>query len=397
MNRTLILNSFLQNNSLGVLLEAVSTVFGGPVVVTDNAFHIVSAFAAENLSDGEYRRAIKHSELPISVCKAVTERLSSPNTNRFFEDSDGVRLYINELGVDGVTLGYIMIIPNSEKVFSGDDFEFAEGLVSKQLYIERHANGIATDTAEELLIDLLDGRFENRNIFEIKASGTFLAHLNPAYFALLSIPKGQSGSIDENSVKTELSHRLRASHPFIYNGEILLFLHDEKDVSMLRSAVSDYGLKAVLSDGIDDLYTVKKYYGTVKRTLDYLRHQKDGSFFEKSGDYALLMLLSDISQQTDFMCEEIKKIYEYDLNNGGELCLTLYTYLVCCHSLLKTCERLFTHRNTVQYRIRRIREEFEIDTDDADKCIQYLFSLSLALVRLGYDELFIVNNLHRSN
>lgn len=389
MNRALILNSFLQNNSLGVLLEAVSTVFGGPVIVTDNAFHIVSAFAAENLSDSEYRRAIQHSELPLSVCKAVTERISSPDADRFF-NSDGARFYINELEVDGVTLGYFMIMPDSAKTFSNDDFEFAQGLVSKQFYIERHANGIAADTAEELLIDLLDGRFKDKRVFEIKALGTFLAHFDPSYFALIDMPEGQSGMLDGKGLKDELSHRLRASHPFIYNGEILLFLHDERDVSVLRSLAEDYGLKAVLSDGIDEIYTVKNYYGTVKRTLDYLRQVKSGPFFERSGDYALLMLLSDVSQKTDFMCEEIKKIYEYDSNNGGELCLTLYTYLVCRHSLLETCERLFTHRNTVQYRIRRVREEFGIDTDDADKCIQYLFSLSLALVRLGYNELFIV-------
>ena len=83
------------------------------------------------------------------------------------------------------------------------------------------------------------------------------------------------------------------------------------------------------------------------------------------------------------------RLYKYDLQNDSEYCLTLYTYLMCSRSLKDTCEKLFTHRNTVLYRIRRIREDFAIDTDGTEDRMRLMLSLGLALVMQGRDELFI--------
>ena len=84
----------------------------------------------------------------------------------------------------------------------------------------------------------------------------------------------------------------------------------------------------------------------------------------------------------------VEKIFNYDKENSTELCLTFYTYLVCRHSLKETAERLFTHRNTVQYRIKKLKDEFMIDPDDSDKMLSYILSLSCALFKLGYNDIF---------
>ena len=95
---------------------------------------------------------------------------------------------------------------------------------------------------------------------------------------------------------------------------------------------------------------------------------------------------------TQFSSDACRDAGEGGIAHKAELCLTLYTYLTCGHSLLRTCDKLFTHRNTVQYRIRKIREEFGLDTEDPDRQLGFLLSLALALLRLGHEELFIAGS-----
>lgn len=67
---------------------------------------------------------------------------------------------------------------------------------------------------------------------------------------------------------------------------------------------------------------------------------------------------------------------------------TLYTYLICHHSLQETCERLFLHRNTALYRIRKMKDQFEIPLDDPEQFLYLLLSVSMILLREGKEELF---------
>ena len=56
---------------------------------------------------------------------------------------------------------------------------------------------------------------------------------------------------------------------------------------------------------------------------------------------------------------------------------------------METCNRLFTHRNTVLYRINKIKEDFNIDTEDPKKHFSYLISLAIILAENKKDKFFI--------
>ena len=61
MNKELLFNTFLQNNSLKSLTSLVSADTDCPVIITDNAFHIVACAGEEKLEDPELRLAVSHS------------------------------------------------------------------------------------------------------------------------------------------------------------------------------------------------------------------------------------------------------------------------------------------------------------------------------------------------
>lgn len=391
MNKSLVLNTFLENNSLSPLLEAVSVQLSCPVLVTDNAFHVVSAFAAEGYNDSEYRRAVSHSELPLSACAAINDGLAGSASLHFTTEANSRRFSVGVLQSSGASLGYIIYILPEDKVLNESDCLFCESLVAKQFYADRHTNSFSLDTAEEILFDLLDGKFKDEAIFKMKVGGTFLAHFEPSRFALLSLSADAGDKLKNEHIAHSLEESFHASHPIIYDKTLLLFLHEDHDESLLRSFIREYELKAVLSEKLDGLFSLKKEFDFSKSVLDYLQKAK-APFLAPCREFKLLMFLKKAQKSFPLSDEKVQRAYEYDKANDGELCLTLFTYLCCHHSLRETSDRLFTHRNTVQYRIRKLREDFEIETDEAENHLALLLSLSCALISLGNEKIFLLNN-----
>ncbi len=63
--------------------------------------------------------------------------------------------------------------------------------------------------------------------------------------------------------------------------------------------------------------------------------------------------------------------------NKTEFCLTLFTYLKEKGSLRKTSKTLNYHKNTIHYRLNKIKELFNLNYDDSEKKRNFLFSLCL--------------------
>ena len=388
LNKTTVLNTFLQNNSLDMLLEAVSVQLGCTVIVTDNAFHIVSSFAAKGFEDDDYRKAVAHSELPLSACSAIAKATEEKRGERVLAQVNGKKLAVSELKSGSLALGYIIYILFQSEPPADADCLFCESLIAKQFYTDRRTNGFALDSAEEIIIELLDGKYSSEEVFKMKAAGTFLSAFNPERFALISLSHDSADRLKNEHIARSLEQSFHASHPIFYGGKVLLFLHEDHDIRFLSSLISEYNLRAVISEKLENLFSLKKEYDAVNDVLEYLKSKKP-PFLERSRDYTLLMLLKKSGESFGFINEKVKAVFDYDRENNGELCLTLYTYLICRHSLAETSARLFTHRNTVQYRIKKLRDDFEIDTDSPDGQLPLLLSLTKALLLLGNESLFI--------
>ena len=74
-------------------------------------------------------------------------------------------------------------------------------------------------------------------------------------------------------------------------------------------------------------------------------------------------------------------ILTYDKLNNTDYATTLKTYLSASLSPQLTSEILFIHKNTVIYRINKMKELFDLDFSDADQVFQLYFSFQLLVTR----------------
>ena len=96
-------------------------------------------------------------------------------------------------------------------------------------------------------------------------------------------------------------------------------------------------------------------------------------------DYIMNYVLNQVKThaKTSVVHPVIYLLKQYDADNKSELYDTLYQYLLNERNLVKTAESLNIHRNSLLYRIKKIKELIEVDIDNPRVRQYLLFSFQL--------------------
>ena len=92
---------------------------------------------------------------------------------------------------------------------------------------------------------------------------------------------------------------------------------------------------------------------------------KSAYYYENLGIWRLLGSITDRLELRSFVDETIGPIMLYDKDKSTDLLKTLEVYFECNGNLRKVSERMFTHYNTILYRIERIVQITGVDMNDA--------------------------------
>ena len=95
-------------------------------------------------------------------------------------------------------------------------------------------------------------------------------------------------------------------------------------------------------------------------------------WYEEMGIYNLFSELADKKVMQEFIDNTLGVIIEYDMNNNSKFLETLKAYLWNNNSLIHASEQLYTHRNTVKYRVQRISQLTGRDFDDAITRLEFM-------------------------
>ena len=99
--------------------------------------------------------------------------------------------------------------------------------------------------------------------------------------------------------------------------------------------------------------------------------------FEKLGIYRLLEQVSNFDELEAFYAETILPLDRYDKASNSDLIKTLVTYFQCTGNLRKVSKTLFTHYNTILYRMERIEEITGLDLKSAEDRLNLLIGLKI--------------------
>lgn len=393
MDLTAFLDDFFRTDSLDRLTADASALFDCPVMVVDDSFHAVSWHMPPGFQDRPFQGSVDRGELTYEASSLLSNSTDLAQQGELYvalADSPWQRRFA-PLIASGIRVGYLVLVDvhDALRQVARSDYIAVESVLAKQLFFESNRSGLMFNTAEEVLLHLLEGKFATEALFRLQASSTWLADFQPERLALINLGLYHNLHLAEDALKGELTYAFYASHPFLYNGEVLLFLNRDHDLSAFAPLVERYHLRVVISDPLDGLYALPQVYAATHEVMDYLLLRSSHPFCARAEQLHALMMLRHLQDRPDWIAPEVCALARHDAAEHSQYCQTLLAYLVCHHSLQETCKRLYTHRNTVLYRIRRLKEDFDIPLDDPDRHMELLLSVSLALLTQHQDNLFV--------
>ena len=389
-----LLEQFFAQDDLGKLTVSTGELLGCPLLVLDDTFHVAAHYLPLGFSDALFETAVRRGEISYEASAIISENaMLTAGWADYVQLADSpYRRRFAPLVSAGVRLGCLICVDTDghlEKI-PPQTWELVEHILSKQMFVEASHQDKLFETAEDILMHLLDGGFSSAAHFQLQASGTFLADFHPRAFALIDLETYHSAYMGKRHLKEELEAQIPDSHPFLYKGDVFLFLHREGDGGIFSELAEEFQLKILISAPIDDLFTLPQLYRTAREALELMKDARfHGEVVCSAQQLRTPLLLKNLEGRGDLVSPELRRLAVHDHEKGTQYCETLYHYLTCCHSLKKTSDALYTHRNTVLYRIRRLQEDFAIPLEEPSQHADLLLGVSLILFEIKGPDFFL--------
>lgn len=167
----------------------------------------------------------------------------------------------------------------------------------------------------------------------------------------------------------------------IYKDNYLVcFISSSYDKEKLNSFFFENKIYGLISKPILSLFTIPTLFTIQKKLLKFLISASNEYILYDESDYCTLSSIVAIDNNLillSFIHEDIIKLLKYDLKNNDSLCKTLYYYLANFKSLKETSKDVFLHKNTITYRLDKIKEIIEDDLSNSKKDNNYYISLEI--------------------
>lgn len=188
------------------------------------------------------------------------------------------------------------------------------------------------------------------------------------------------GQVPEYQMKKMIEDTIEGSRAYQFGEEVIavipLFLSDEEIRTHLDRVLYYQGVRIGMSYPFSDLTVLNRFYQQAKVALSYGTEKISGL----GSEIAMRFFMDETSKNmfgTSIMHPALEQLREYDERHGGELLDTLYQFLRNERSLIASSRALNIHRNSLLYRIDKIKQITELDLEDPDIREYLLFSFRI--------------------
>lgn len=143
-------------------------------------------------------------------------------------------------------------------------------------------------------------------------------------------------------------------------------------------------MKAGVGTSYEYIEEFKKSYQEAKNALSISKiatKEQKVYFYENLGIYSLIAQISNGKFLDDYVESRIGKLIKADNMQEGELCETLETYLEHNCNANATAEALFIHRNTMRYRMDKIKRILDDDINDMSVFLELKLAFAIKRYR----------------
>lgn len=371
---------FLGSNDLNLLVNEVSRLLDNPVIVINTRYKILSSSNLFEIDDDTWNIAIKRGycsyEYSVLLRKVASTNGASVSTYNTPPDAKPRRRRRGALVVDRRVVGYYSVLELNHNIedVPDDVYDLIAKLFAKSLcIIEAAEKSINYIGYEPLFLQLLHGKNKNDAAFHENLLRNDFLRVSKFLIAVINMDDSTPANIYMDSLKHDLNNLFRNVW-IVRDHNYIVILTDAQpfeksgDHSDLELFLTKHNFNLGLSDTFSDITLLPEHYDQAKKTLRYqaiLSENDTITYYDNYKLIEMLALLNDTSPIQRYCSSCVLDIQEYDSVNNTQYLSTLYLYLKADKSVNAAAKALFVHRNTIVYRINRIKELFNINFDNS--------------------------------
>ena len=377
-----IYNIILKSNGLNDLIKGYYYLIDNPIMVFNSDFQLVTYISPFLFEDETWNYTIKNGYLKIDLYKKIRRDLKESDDYKIVTSlSSNRRLIINLKDENKKIIGIMIILEISTKLedISEEEIRVFSKLTSKIL-LNQKFNGDSI-TLNMFFMSLLNNVYKDKQVYLEKIKELNF-DLRKDYYLLIFDFNHQYNDKNRELVENyfrKLFSKILVS--FTYKDGYLVILISKlisnNEIESINDFIFKHHFYMIISFKIKDLYPISTIYKDEVKVLKLLEDSiKDYILYDLNNYLPLLPLISLNNEELlNFINKNISDIYHYDLEFKTNFLDTLYIYLVTNKSLIETSKRLFVHKNTITYRLEKIKELFGVEYDDYNQNIVYITSI----------------------
>lgn len=370
----------LQNKDYQCVVDICFEILKNPVFImaaNNKLIAINSQTSAEELNNPEWKHLYEYGYSSVQNYQRFKkifriqelEANTKPTLYSSPPTSDRTSIMVSMLCFDKTVFGRITLMEYFKK-FSRGDYDFLEVIANTiSDYMKITSMAFSEQEYNDVVTDLI---YNDTDISEDKSKlimDYFDWQKNDMHRVLVIGCKGLSEQL--NLIKEYADNFFPNSPCTIYDNDIVIILKENRLLNndeFVNKIKNTYLMKLNLSFGLslefDGLNKLKCYYNQAVYALNEgKKENKQICFFY---EYAVKFILNSQSNEEKIKAShpDILKVIK---NFGGIDCEdvnTLYSYLINERNLVKTSEDLAIHRNTLLYRVNKLKDLMKYDINE---------------------------------
>lgn len=398
--QTVIIRRMLQahfsNRGLQYLIEEAALALENPIVVVDNTYRYI-AYHLANLegSNSQLERAItdelRNEELVEEVITYIHEegidRQIAKSAEPLVRDNTilGTNTMTAAVMVNNVCVAHVMMLEHGRAFTSIDRVCFARlaEFVGQELQKSEIWNPSTGELGAAFLANLLNDRdpSEKMTLRRIKA----LDFHPKKYLQVLCLhATGEGlGQLQVEHIAGQLKPLLHHSlYTRFHQQLVVLISRDDDDglygysEQLVREVCSLNDITCGVSNVFDHIVQTRSAYNQARRAVRY-GERTNAAFNDHRlflyRDYSYMHALDLVDRRTNLLAichPSLQQLRAYDDAHGGELMDTLFCYLQVAESTARAAKMLMLHKNTLLYRLNRIKQILGCDLTSGEDLFQ---------------------------
>lgn len=389
----ILLNALTKDRGLNYIINISSKLLKNPIILVDSSFKILAHSDIEYITEPFWIRNINLGYCSYEFISEVNKIKSFKNAPNSIDPflvmckESPIKKLVSKVLIDGNLVGYVVILENIEK-FTNTTYEIIKilsNVISEELKKDQVYRNLHGLRYENLLIDILEESIIDETALEERMKSINCSFGNKLCLLVLDISKYNLKENKSNFLKQSIETLFLNYKSIFYKEHVLIILDldDEKKLEDIIdkdviSFLQKHDIVLVISNFFSHILDLNKHYKQAMKSINIIHMLEiNGNIFHHD-DLIFYHLLKDMSEDfelMDYCSQSVYKLLEYDMKNNTKYYLTLKTYIEEDKNAIKTADKLFVHRNTINYRLNKIKEIMDVDLDNGDE----LFIISMSI------------------